>query len=360
MRKHGVVSPGVRGRTLLAISVAAMLALGIAACGGDSDDSGSSGDEFTVGYAAPFLTDPFQAVLQDQTVTNAEDAGLEVLPPTNANADPGKQLTDMRNLISSGATGMIVVPNDSKAVVPGLEQAAEDDVQVVSIDLGPEGGEVAMIVRADNYGMGETACEHMGKELNGEGKVLSLQGDLATINGADRTDGFRDCMEEKYPDIELLEEPTDWDPKKATDAAQTVVTANPDIAGIYMQSDSVMLSGVLNILKQAGLDAKVGEPDHVVLVSIDGTSQALDAIRSDELDALVSQPLDLYAKYGVQYLQDAVAGETFEPGKTDHDSKIVDFEGNPMDLLPAPLVTKENVDDQNLWGNQASDVETEK
>jgi ABC-type sugar transport system substrate-binding protein len=193
----------------------------------------------------------------------------------------------------------------------------------------------------------------MGEELGGKGTVLSLQGDLATINGQDRTDGFRDCMEENYPDIELIERPTDWQTEKATDATQTVLTSNPDLSGIYMQSDSVMLSGVLSTLEQEGLDAKVGEPGHVVLVSIDGTSQALDKIRSDELDAAVSQPLDLYAKYGVEYLQGAVEGETFEVGPTDHDSEIVDYEGNLMDLLPAPLVTKENVDDPNLWGNQS-------
>jgi hypothetical protein len=31
---------------------------------------------------------------------------------------------------------------------------------------------------------------------------------------------------------------------------------------------------------------------------------------------------------------------------------VVEFNGNKMDLLPAVLVTRENVDDPNLWGNQ--------
>ncbi len=46
-------------------------------------------------------------------------------------------------------------------------------------------------------------------------------------------------------------------------------------------------------------------------------------------------------------------GETFKPGPTDHGSHIVDFKGNPMDLLPAPTVTKENASDPALWGNKA-------
>ena len=120
-----------------------------------------------------------------------------------------------------------------------------------------------------------------------------------------------------------------------------------------MQSDAVMLSGVLNVLKSAGKLTKVGEPHHIMLVSIDGTPLALSRIRDGLLDAAISQPLDLYVKYGLRYLQAAVAGETFRAGPTDHNSRIVDFKGNLMDLLPAPTVTQKNADDPALWGNKA-------
>ena len=36
------------------------------------------------------------------------------------------------------------------------------------------------------------------------------------------------------------------------------MTSTPDLAGIYMQSDSVMLAGVLNVLKSAGKLKDVG------------------------------------------------------------------------------------------------------
>ena len=120
-----------------------------------------------------------------------------------------------------------------------------------------------------------------------------------------------------------------------------------------MQSDAVMLSGVLNVLKSAGKLKKVGEPGHIFLVSIDGTPLAHQKIREDLLDAAISQPLNLYVKWGLYYLQNAVAGKTFGPGPTDHDSRIEMFNGNPMDMLPAPVVTKANVDDPSLWANSA-------
>jgi ribose transport system substrate-binding protein len=352
-----------RRRSWPVLIAAALCAVALAAAGcGDDDDDGGGGDgsgggggggeTFTMGYSAPFLTAQFEVVLQDQTIGIAEDAGLEVLPATNANSDSAKQNTDVRNLISGGAEGLIVVANDSKAIIPALDYAEQEDVPVVSIDIGPDGGKAAMIVRADNIQMGELACDDMAKTIGEKGKVLSLQGAFTSINGRERSKGFADCIKSKYPDIELIEEPTDWDPKKQVAAIQTTLTSDPDLKGIFMQSDYA-LAASLNAIKKAGHGAKVGEPGHIYTVSIDATPEGLDLVRQGVLDAEISQPLDGYAKYGVQYLREAVAGETFKPGPTDHDTEIVMFNGNPMDLLPATLVKKDNVDDPNLWGNQA-------
>jgi ABC-type sugar transport system substrate-binding protein len=306
----------------------------------------------TIGYSSPFMFSQFQVILQDQTVATAEAAGLKALEPTNADGDSGKQITDVRNLIGAGAKGLVVVANDSKAIIPALDYAVSQNVPVVSIDIGPDGGSLYAIVRANNVGMGWIACEAMAKAIGDSGKVLSLQGAQTSINGRERTQGFHDCITQNHPNIELIERPTDWDATKQAAALQTVLAANPDLKGVFQQSDYA-LSPTLNVLKQAGRDAKVGEEGHIYNISIDASPQALELIRSGDLDAGISQPLDLYAKYGVQYLLDALAGKELALGKTDHGSEVVEFNGNKMDLLPAVLVTKENVDDPALWGNQA-------
>jgi ABC-type sugar transport system substrate-binding protein len=305
----------------------------------------------TIGYSSPFLFSQFQVILQDQAGQIAKAAGLNMLAPTNADGDSGKQITDVRSLIGAGAKGLIVVANDSKAIIPALDFAAEQKVPVVSIDIGPDGGKLYAIVRADNIGMGWIACEAMAKAIGDAGKVLSLQGAQTSINGRERTQGFRDCITQKHPKIELIERPTDWDAQKQAAALQTVLAANADLKGVFQQSDYA-LSPTLNVLKQAGRDAKVGQEGHIYNISIDASPQALELIRSGDLDAGISQPLDAYAKYGIQYLVDALAGKELALGKTDHNSEVVVFNGNKMDLLPAVLVTKENVDDKKLWGNQ--------
>jgi len=333
-------------RTALLASAAGALLVGMVAPG----TARAAGE--TIGYSAPFLMSQFEVILQDQSVAAAKAAGLNPLSPTNADQDSGKQITDIRNLIGAGAKGLIVVANDSKAIIPALDFAASQKVPVVSIDIGPDGGTAYAIVRADNRGMGHIACTDMAKAIGDKGKVLSLQGAFSSINGRERSEGFHDCIVNEHPNIELIERPTDWDATKQAAALQTVLAANPDLAGIFQQSDYA-LSPTLNVLKQAGRDAKVGEPGHIYNISIDASPQALDLVRSGDLDAAISQPLDAYAKYGVKYLQDALAGKELALGKTDHGSEVVEFNGNKMDLLPAVLVTKANVDDAGLWGNQA-------
>jgi ribose transport system substrate-binding protein len=45
---------------------------------------------------------------------------------------------------------LIINPADSQAIVPSLAFAASKTVPVVSIDIAPASGKLAMIVRADN------------------------------------------------------------------------------------------------------------------------------------------------------------------------------------------------------------------
>jgi ribose transport system substrate-binding protein len=323
----------------------------LSACGSDSSSGGSgSGGSGQVGYSESFLTDPFQVQLVKQLTSQSKAQDVDLLPAVNANADAAKQSTDVQTLIGRGVKGLIVVPVDSKAIVPAIKQANNKDIPVVTVDLGADSGKIAMIVRADNVFMGEAGCKYMGEKLGGKGTVLNLQGDLATSNGQDRSKGFADCMASEFPDIKVVSKPMNWAPEECASQAQTVISTEK-IDGIFEGSESVCLASVEKVLKSQKKDAKVGEPGHIVTVGIDGSPAGLDAIRAGSMDAIVSQPLDLYAKYGIQYIKDAMAGKTFKAGPTDHDSTIVKVGDSLEDQLPSPTITKENVDDPSLWGN---------
>ena len=87
------------------------------------------------------------------------------------------------------------------------------------------------------------------------------------------------------------------------------------------------------------------------MVAIDGGVGALNSIRAGTLDATVSQPVNNYAAFGVQYLQEARAGKKLAAGPTEHDSTVVARRRLYLvDQLPAPVVTKQNVDDTEPLG----------
>jgi simple sugar transport system substrate-binding protein/ribose transport system substrate-binding protein len=125
---------------------------------------------------------------------------------------------------------------------------------------------------------------------------------------------------------------------------------------------SFALSGTLQLLQQKNLLVPPSDPKHVFVVSNDGIPEELKDIAAGKIDATVSQPADLYAKYALFYIQAAVQGKTFNPGPTDHDSTIIQVRpGLQEDQLSAPLVTADGETyggipslkstDTSLWGN---------
>lgn len=289
----------------------------------------------------------------------AGQAGLQIRT-TNSENDIARLTANVQALTSQGVRGVVIAPQDTAAVVPTLEQLAGKNIPVISVDTRPDGGRVYLVVRADNRAYGEKACKYLGETLKGTGKVVMFEGDLASINGRDRTEAFDACMKQGYPGITVFGEATDWKGDVAAAKLQTVLAANPDIDGIYLQAGGVFLAPTLQVLRQRGLLRPAGTAGHIAIVSNDGIPEELRAIESGDIDATVSQPADLYARYALRYLKDALDGRPAAPGPTDHGSTIVDV-GNGMleDQLPAPLVTRDGgypgsmtAGDQALWGNQ--------
>jgi len=345
-----------KSRVIQVAATATVCGLVLAACGSTKDNAaapaaGGSNAGGKVGATVPLLTSPFWQAYNNYVPQMAKTEGVDVLPTVNADSDPAKLITDIGTFLNQGVKGLVVTPLDSAAIVAGLKQAENKGVPVVAVDVAPESGKVAMVVRADNKAYGTKACDAIGEKVK-SGKVVQIMGDLASVNGRDRSEAFRDCMKSKYPGVQVLEIPAEWKADKASSGLDSMLTANPDIKGVYMQAGGVYLAPTLQALKRKNLFFPVGDPKHIVLVSNDGIPQELAAIRAGELDATVSQPADSYAKYGLYWLKKAMAGETFKAGPTDHGSTIVEISpGILEDQLPAPVITKDNVDDKALWGN---------
>jgi ribose transport system substrate-binding protein len=101
----------------------------------------------------------------------------------------------------------------------------------------------------------------------------------------------------------------------------------------------------LRAVRQASKNVPMDDPKHIIIVGIDGTEQALTAIRKGDMDATLSQNPLTMASQSVKYVNDYFNGDK---------SKIPQHE-----FWPHILLTKENIDSPEvkaygLWADQVT------
>lgn len=358
-----------RTPTLPLVAGLAVMSLTAAACsnarGTDSAPGGGGGATqgsgvIKIAFSAGQLDDDAMSTLSDYMAKQAPTKNMQVIKAISAERKADKQVTDIQNLLALQPDVLVVHPTDSSAVAAGIALANQAGVPAFTVDTPSGGGVVVADSRADNVQAGAASAQMLVDQLKTNAcwaasacKVLELQGRLGSAAADDRSQGMQKVLK-ATPQVKLTSRPTDWDATKAANEAQNVITSNKDIAGITMASE-LILPGVLASLKNAGLAAKVGEPNHVVVTAIDGTPNALKLIKDGSADGTVSQPINSY----VDALLDIIdktrrQGQTVKEGKVTYggiEGTVVMGPAGPDFLMPANPVTAKNVDDPKLWGN---------
>ena len=177
--------------------VIGMLTMGMVLCGAMTVSAESDGYVISAshGYGAVEHWEIKTIGMQDA----AKDLGVE-FNYKYADGDLQQEVADIENFVEMGTNYIIVGPCNSEGIVPVIEEAQDKGVAVGTCDIGIEGVDVASFVSSDNYGIGEIAADYIGTEMNGEGEIAILTWPAASAT-ADRAKGFKDKMEEKYPNI---------------------------------------------------------------------------------------------------------------------------------------------------------------
>ncbi|BCL80544.1 ABC transporter substrate-binding protein [Ktedonobacteria bacterium brp13] len=349
-------------RRLRALGALFAVALVLGACGSTPATSSSSGGgalasnaSFKLGVSLTFNNTDFWTSYIPYETKFASQYNASLIGPLVANNNAAQQITDIHTLIQEGAQALIVNPVDSAAIAPALDFAASKNIPVVSVDVAPSTGKVFMTVRADNVAYGQNSCKYIAQHATStSGHVAILEGDLASLNGQDRSNGCIQYLKTNYPNLKVAEYATKWDTPTAVSDAKTALSTYPDLRGIYVQWSSPE-DGILAAEQALGKFSKVGSPSHIVLIGNDGVPHEHALIRAGQLDATISQPANTYAQYAVFYARAALEKKTYSAGQTtDHNSTIVTLQNNLEDALPAPIVDSSNVNDPNLWGNAKS------
>jgi len=184
------------------------------------------------------------------------------------------QISLMDTVINDGVNVIFVQPVDSVGIAPSIKKAARAGIPVITLNIDSTAEHAAHVEMNHYYGAIEIA-KAMGKMLGGKGNVAILNAPPGIIIRDQRTNGFVDGMKKNYPDIQIVaDQVADWDRKKAQDVLTTILTANPDLNGVYGVNDSMAL-GAMDVAKSKGLK--------LVIFGNDGEKDALEAIEAGDL-----------------------------------------------------------------------------
>lgn len=289
------------------------------------------GKKVTIGFSMPELQGSFWISMYYGVQDEAKKQGVDLVALNAGGFDRlDKQIQQMQDLIQRKVDVIIVGATTADGVVPVVDEAKGKGIPIVAAGSIPSNKNLDSVILADHTGMGKLQGEFMGKQLNGQGKVLVMAGPAGTNWAIDRSNGFKEAIK-AFPGIQIAAE--QWTPtgratglKLMEDWLQTF----PDVAGVYTPVDD-MGAGAVDALKAANKAGKV------IVTSSNLSPIGEQYLREGLLQAEAVQEIVLQGRMAVRQ---AVKAANKQPV----DAKV---------LTPVLLITKANVDSQDYSDIQA-------
>jgi fructose transport system substrate-binding protein len=291
---------------LLAAGCITSLALGTAvAC---NRDSGSGGT--VVGLITKTDTNPFFVKMKQGAQSEAKTQGVDLQTfAGKQDGDNETQVQAIENLISAGAKGFLITPNDSKAIVPSIDKARQQGMLVIALDTPTDPPTaVDATFATDNYQAGKLIGQWAKTKFAGKtAKIafLDLNANQVSVD-VKRDQGFMDGFGIPFGDPNKIGDESDpriaghdvtnGDEDGGRTAMENLLQKDPSINLVYTINEPAA-AGAYQALKAAG------KASTVTIVSIDGGCPGVDNVSKKIIGATSMQfPLKM-AQLGV----DAIA-----------------------------------------------------
>jgi inositol transport system substrate-binding protein len=295
----------------------AVLAIGLMVIAGTAS---AAEKKFVVGYSNIADTDVFMMTNKSAFAAAAKaDPGVDVTY-TDANGDVSRQLDQIDNFISQKVSAIVVVPVDYQGIVPGVERANKAGIPVVALVIQSAGGKYTF-VGSQNIEAGHLQADYMAAQLPKNAQILYLAGTPGLYHSKERQTGFIQELAAKRPDVKVLASlPADFDRATGMKVTEDWIQRYPKFDAIVAANDQMAL-GALEALKTAG------RLKGVMISGVDGTPDALHAIKAGEMSQTIFQ--DAKGEAGAAYQ----VVETIKSGKAPP----------PQVYVPFRSVTKDNL-----------------
>ncbi|MEU0631599.1 substrate-binding domain-containing protein [Streptomyces sp. NPDC005989] len=330
-------------RRIVIGTAAVSMAVSLAACGkaGDDKDSGSGGDNKTIGLLLPEnKTTRYETfdrpIMEAKIEALCSDCKVKY---NNAAGDSETQKKQFDALITQGVKVIILDTVDYKAAKSWVQQAAKKDVKVVAYDRLAE-GPISAYVSYDNEKIGQLQGEALVKALGAKAKdsnVVMINGSPLDPNAPFFKKGAHSVLDKQVKKVVYEQDIPDWSPDEANKKMGAAIDSlgKDGFQGVYSANDG-MAGGIITALKKQGVKVPVGGQDS----ELAGIQRILAGEQSFSIYKQIKPEAETTAEIAVRLLK----GEKFDdlaPVKVD--SLSGEFKGTPSKLYDASVVTKENI-----------------
>ncbi|MEX6508662.1 substrate-binding domain-containing protein [Jiella sp. M17.18] len=174
--------------------------------------------------------------------TTLEKYGIKVVGVTDAKFEPGTQISDLEQMIARKPDVIFSIPIDPQSEAAAYKKAADAGIKLVFMDNVPKGlapgKDYLTVVASDNEKNAYYAAQELVKAIGGKGEVgiITLVYDYY-YSVAARKVGAEKAFKE-HPDIKLVDVGTFTAPEKAYSVATAMLTAHPNLKGIFVAWDT--------------------------------------------------------------------------------------------------------------------------
>ena len=247
--------------------------------------------------------DPFYVTMACGAQTEATALGVNLQVTGGDKWDATVQTPVVDAVTAAHPDGVMIAPNDSKAMLAPLQRMNDAGIKVTFVDTKLDDTSFAQsVITSDNVLGGKTAAQTLAGLIGDTGSVLVVNVDPGISTTDARVQGFNDEMA-NHPNIKLLPvQYTHDDPTAATTITTSTLAATPDLAGIFA-TNVQNAEGVATGLRQAGNTT-------VKVIAYDAGPKQVEDLQNGVVQGLVAQ--DPYTE-GVEAVKQTVAALNGQP-----------------------------------------------
>lgn len=192
----------------------------------------------------------------EAAIKSALEAAGATYISADAQSSSSKQLSDVESLMAQGVDALIILAQDTQAIIPAVEAAANEGVPVIAYDRLIEDSR-AFYLTFDNVEVGRMQARAV-LEAAPEGNYVMIKGSPTDPNADFLRGGQQEVLQEAIDSGKITivgEAYTDgWLPANAQRNMEQILTANDNKVDAVVASNDGTAGGAVAALTAQGLD----------------------------------------------------------------------------------------------------------